>query len=724
MADTRKMIGCFLIFLIGLVLSASLYAEMVFHFIDVGQGDAIFISTPCDTYILIDAGLPSQGGDTIVSYLNRMGITKIDKVIATHQHNDHTGGMGRIYNNFEVDVTYDSGYDLSTNTAKTYRDLAQEKSEFKIARAFDTLNIDCEDTTITFIHPYEGADGNIHYMNLVLHVQYKEFSALFMGDAEAQTENVLLDGNEIENDYLPAQLLKVGHHGSNSGTAQSFLDAVSPEVAVIQVGEGNQYGHPHQEVLERLYNANVEVWRTDNDGTIVIVTDGYEYFMSDPDEHIQDNIIYEELRDGIKPEGWTAVDIEFRTTGDGYARFTDIDAELITPILDLTGYENIELKFDVAKFGTGGDGPLTVEISDDGGETWDAQTFDSPVPEDAEYLTSGPTEITVTGEEVQIRWSREDSLSQKRLRDVLLTGDPVGPTSIPSFAPPGGIYFDTLYVELSSETPDADIWYTLDGSDPADPANEPQEYEESIEISENTTIKAYAESEDREDSAVITMDYIFPVQVADIADLRDKAGDGIVYQLTGEAVVTFKSTEPSSRWFIQDETGAVMMYDPDDIIVSGYEKGNGVINLTGVVSEGDGMIQLVPAADSGEVVSEDETFEAEEVTIADLDEEHRGRLITLKNMEFTGEKSTFSAFNSSSELDFEAYTGYTFEDQHDQEIVLYTYCNELDFIGDPVPQAPVHITGIHGVSNETLKIYPRSGDDIGDATSILDWFLY
>ncbi len=136
----------------------------------------------------------------------------------------------------------------------------------------------------------------------------------------------------------------------------------------------------------------------------------------------QTTILDEELRDGSLPTGWTQTDVTFFTSSGGYANFTTSSAVLTSPVIDLTGYTGVELKFDVAKYGTGGDGPITVEISDDGGSSWTAQTFNSPTPTSSTYLNSGPTAITATGSSVRIRFIRTSSPSQKRLRDVVLTG--------------------------------------------------------------------------------------------------------------------------------------------------------------------------------------------------------------------------------------------------------------------------------------------------------------
>lgn len=135
------------------------------------------------------------------------------------------------------------------------------------------------------------------------------------------------------------------------------------------------------------------------------------------------NILDESFRDGSLPSGWTAEDVTFTTAAGGYANFLNTGSVLTSPVLDLSVYDNVELTFDVAKFGAGADGPITVQVSDDGGATWTAQEFDSPIPTSATYMTSGPTPITVSGENVRIRFIRTNSPSQKRFRDLILSGE-------------------------------------------------------------------------------------------------------------------------------------------------------------------------------------------------------------------------------------------------------------------------------------------------------------
>lgn len=140
----------------------------------------------------------------------------------------------------------------------------------------------------------------------------------------------------------------------------------------------------------------------------------------------QTEILNEDLRTGGLPAGWSAIDVTFSTAAGGYANLSGNTAVLTTPIIDLSSYINVELTFSVAKFGSGADGPITVEISTDGGVTWTAQTFNSPTPTGSTYLNSGPTVITSSSTTTQIRFITVNSPSAKRLRDVLLEGELIG----------------------------------------------------------------------------------------------------------------------------------------------------------------------------------------------------------------------------------------------------------------------------------------------------------
>lgn len=148
----------------------------------------------------------------------------------------------------------------------------------------------------------------------------------------------------------------------------------------------------------------------------------------------QDTILFEELRDGNAPAGWNAVDIDWQTGAGGYARMDEDTSVIETPTLNLSNYSDVNITFSVAKWGSGGDGPVTVDVSTDGGATWAAQTYDSPTPNSSTYLTSGPDTLTVTGSNVKVRFTRPNSPSRKRVRDILILGTQSS-TPAPSVSP-------------------------------------------------------------------------------------------------------------------------------------------------------------------------------------------------------------------------------------------------------------------------------------------------
>ncbi|OWZ84115.1 stalk domain-containing protein [Natranaerobius trueperi] len=239
--------------------------ELIAHFIDVGQGDAIFLEAP-DKNILVDAG-DNWEGETVVNYIKELDVDIIHKVVASHPHADHIGGLSEVYDKFEVEVTYDSGVEHDTETYEEYYELANEKTDLQTAKKGDTLDVESVDAQ--FIHPPEDHEGDIHDLNLVLNIDYEDNSILLTGDAEKPSEEMMIENSQ----ELPSEILKVGHHGSSTSTSEEFLDNVDPEAAVIQVGEDNRYGHPDEKVLHRLQENGVDIYRNDYQGDIVVTLD-------------------------------------------------------------------------------------------------------------------------------------------------------------------------------------------------------------------------------------------------------------------------------------------------------------------------------------------------------------------------------------------------------------------------------------------------------------------
>ena len=242
--------------------------------IDVGQGDAIALGTPDGHWFLVDAGPRGFGGSDagltrVVPWLNAHGARRLEAVILTHPDEDHAGGLAAVLRNVSTRAVLGPG--LSAGQRGHMDGLAEAREAgvpWRRAFAGDSWSVDGVDFRV--LHPKRpdpdedgpGADPND--WSVVLRVDYGSFSALLMGDADAEIEAGLLDQPEVT-------LLKVGHHGSRTSTSEEFVRAVAPEYAIIPVGARNRYGHPDPLVLERLERAGVHVLRTDRDGSVGLV---------------------------------------------------------------------------------------------------------------------------------------------------------------------------------------------------------------------------------------------------------------------------------------------------------------------------------------------------------------------------------------------------------------------------------------------------------------------
>ncbi|MDP6458486.1 MAG: lamin tail domain-containing protein, partial [Candidatus Bathyarchaeota archaeon] len=247
--------------------------NVIVHFIDVGQGDAIFVDTP-DLDMLIDGG-PRSAGDLVVDYLLTLNVTRIDYVVATHPHADHIGGLITVleeYNISQIPVVIDSGY---PSTTVTYQDYVSSVGSRTVQTAIRGNSILLDDrvvvTILNPIHPLEFDDANDN--SIVMRLQVYNMTFLLTGDSKASTEASILDAG-ID---LSSTVLKVAHHGSQTSTSSEYLELADPEVALISVGGGNRYGHPHQETLDALVIKNVIIYRTDLHGSVKITTDGVGY---------------------------------------------------------------------------------------------------------------------------------------------------------------------------------------------------------------------------------------------------------------------------------------------------------------------------------------------------------------------------------------------------------------------------------------------------------------
>lgn len=261
------------IFIFFSFLSLLFASELEVHFIDVGQGDSVLIQSE-QANILIDGGDRwDRVGKKLISYLKEQNVKTINAVISTHPHADHIGSLSAVLRNITVHAVYDSG---RVHTTKTYEDYLMLVDELNIPfytpRRGDIIKIG--NLELLVLHPVDDVEKySLNNSSIVLKLVYGEVTFLFTGDIEREVENEILKSGQ----NVRATILKVAHHGSRSSSSEQFLDSVKPEVAVIQVGADNRYGHPHEETLEALEARGVDVYRNDLHGDIVIRTDGIAY---------------------------------------------------------------------------------------------------------------------------------------------------------------------------------------------------------------------------------------------------------------------------------------------------------------------------------------------------------------------------------------------------------------------------------------------------------------
>ena len=244
-----------------------IYDDIRVHYIDVGQGDCEFIELPNGQTMLIDAG-NSHNGSEIVRYIkNIFEYDEIDYVVATHPHSDHIGGMAEVLNSFDVGTMY---MPEKSHTSKTFENLLDviENKNINLHRAKANTNILTSGLlTIDILAPIDDGYSNLNNYSAVVKLVYGETVFLFTGDAEREVENKLLSSD------IDADVLKVGHHGSNTASTSAFIKKVTPKVSVISCGTGNQYGHPHSETLAVLNDNNSQIYRTDEVGTVIVTAD-------------------------------------------------------------------------------------------------------------------------------------------------------------------------------------------------------------------------------------------------------------------------------------------------------------------------------------------------------------------------------------------------------------------------------------------------------------------
>lgn len=244
--------------------------KLQLHFIDVDQGDCTLIITPEGESMLIDSGKDRQS-EKVVSYISELGIRTLDYMVISHFHDDHYGSCDEVAEEIGVNTVIVNEAAPDNNTEKALMETF-EKQGCDVITVSAGYSLTMGELEINILSPFELTDKGGNNDSLVMKMTYRETTFLFTGDAEAKEESIILDTYTAET--ISADLIKVGHHGSNTSSSEEFLDAVDPSVALISVGEGNSYGHPHKSTIDNYNERDIQIYRTDELGDIVIFCDG------------------------------------------------------------------------------------------------------------------------------------------------------------------------------------------------------------------------------------------------------------------------------------------------------------------------------------------------------------------------------------------------------------------------------------------------------------------
>lgn len=245
------------------------------EFLDVDQADCELFFLPDDKILLIDAGNRGDG-EEIVNYLKSKNIERIDYLVATHPHADHIGGMSDVVDSFEIGQIFAPRVAKGdVPTTKTYEDFlisVQNKGLKLTAAKPGTTLFEGADYKAECFAPNSDDYKELNDYSVVVKLSYGIHSFLLTGDAETLSEGEMLNAGF----NLDSDVLKVGHHGSDTSSSKEFLQAVSPKYAIISCGTGNDYGHPHRQTLTALENLEgiEKTFRTDLENTIIFTADG------------------------------------------------------------------------------------------------------------------------------------------------------------------------------------------------------------------------------------------------------------------------------------------------------------------------------------------------------------------------------------------------------------------------------------------------------------------
>ncbi|GAB6879101.1 hypothetical protein JCM17823_13750 [Halorubrum gandharaense] len=266
--------------------------ELEVHHINVGQADSFLILGPTGETMLVDTGDWRDDGSTVIDSLEQEGVDHIDYLVSTHGHADHIGGHADVIEHYEeekdgIGAAYDNGVPHTSQTYEDYID-AVEEYDVTLYETREGDEVPFEEVDVTVLNPAEDTDADdLHDDSITMHLEFGATSYLFTGDAETDAEARMIDEHAAD---LDADVYHAGHHGSDTSSTAAFLDAVDPELTVIQAGYDNQYGHPHDEPLDRFAERGIDAYWTGTHGTTITTLDGEEVHVetqhdapSDPD---------------------------------------------------------------------------------------------------------------------------------------------------------------------------------------------------------------------------------------------------------------------------------------------------------------------------------------------------------------------------------------------------------------------------------------------------------
>ncbi|MDD4412673.1 MAG: ComEC/Rec2 family competence protein [Patescibacteria group bacterium] len=243
--------------------------KLEIDFLSVGQGDAVLIKTPNGKRVLVDAG-PGRAVMEKIGYELPFYAKTIDYAILTHAHDDHEAGFIELVKKYKINQFFEGFSESQSKNYLAWQSIS--KNNDKQLKEGDNLTLD-EDVSLKVLEAEDSDGKNPNNDSLVIKLSYKNFSLLLTGDAGKAAEAKMIK----EGDDVKADVLKIGHHGSETSSSEDFLKKVNPKLAVISAGQGNMFGHPHEITLRKLNRLKIAFRRTDLAGTIKVISDGYGF---------------------------------------------------------------------------------------------------------------------------------------------------------------------------------------------------------------------------------------------------------------------------------------------------------------------------------------------------------------------------------------------------------------------------------------------------------------